>query len=407
MSQVKKESQVIPEGSGRVISMHDLVDQHAPRSEELKVVDSSNQQDVGFNIVDSLNNDSHAKLVEELAQRMRTPGNIETFAISYSVLRDENGLNQMEYAHWKYYVMWLPMMLIALYMMLKVGLYRFIFVPIRTVLTKKRTSKERLLLGPEKGTVFFDVFDDVGNLLHNGVTTSIALDVAYNLRKLRPKIKSVGAFLCDFWLNQPDGHGLRNRIKIIYKRMLQEVNLRLEDGKQVRLLGLASGSAQANIEVMANLKDRGKGHLLATTIVDLNQTSLHMARRLAESRGVMDSLDIKLENIKTYLANQDSNSWDIVEMVGFLDYRNDTSVIEICKEIRRVLKPEGVFLTSSISPSLWSFPVRWVVNWPLLIRRSKSEFEKLLRNAWNESDRFELRYVPTKTHVVAILTKNS
>lgn len=353
-----------------------------------------------------MTNENDVRLVEELARRMSGEGNVETFAIDYSVLQNEEEVARMEYTHWKYYFMWLPMMLVAVYMALKVGAYRFIFVPIHDLITKQKTSKERLLLGPKKGTIFFDVFDSIGNLLRNGVTTSIALDVAYNLRILRPRIRSVGAFLTDFWINQPDGHGLRNRIKIVYRKLLEEIETRSPDNfTEVKLLALAAGSAQANIEAIYRIKNLNPEVQVSATLVDLNERSLLMAQRLAENRGVQGQVNIRLENIKTYLANQSDNSWDIVEMVGFLDYRNDRSVIEICKEIRRVLKPGGVFITSSIAPSIWAFPVRWVVNWPLLIRRTKLEFFSLLKSSWEVKDKYEIRYVPTKTHVVAFLFK--
>lgn len=349
--------------------------------------------------------DANARIIEALATKMGEPDNVHTFAVDYSILHDEEAVKTMERVNPKYYVLLPAMLFVAFFMMLKVFFYRMAYVPLARVILKKKFSRERMLLGPRKGTIFFDKFDKLANLLRNGVTTSIALDIAYNLPKIRPRLDSIGEYLCDFWLNQPDGYGLRNRVKIIYTNLVDEMSKRLAFADDLKVLCLACGSAQAIIEALRAVKDKYPGKNIEITLVDLNRTSLKMAAFLAESRQVLENLTIKEQNIKDFLDNQPSDVWDMVEMVGFLDYRKDSSVTAISKQIRRVLKPGGIFITSSICPSLWSFAVRWVVNWPLLIRRGKESFKSILTKAWEAGDTVNLRYVPTKTHVVALLIK--
>ncbi len=350
-------------------------------------------------------NDERLELIEKLAVKMESPENYESFAIDHSILQDEEVVKTMERIQKKYYFLLPFMLILAVYMMFKVLAYRFIYVPFMAFFFKKKFTKERLLLGPKRGTIFFDKYNKVANLLRNGVTTSIALDITYNLPKIIAERRSISQCLVWFWINQPDGLGGRNRLKLIYSHIIEKVSNKLEISDEVNILSLACGSAQAIIEALAKLRKDYPSKKINLTLVDLNQTSLQMAKYLAEKRGVSSDIKLEIANIKNFLDNQPNNTWDIIEMVGFLDYRKNNSVIKISTAIRRILKPGGVFITSSVSPSLWSYTVRWVTNWPLLIRRSKNKFRKILMKGWQEDDNQYFRYVPTKTHVIAILTK--
>lgn len=350
-------------------------------------------------------NDVNARIIEALAIKMGHPDNVHTFAVDFSILNDEDAVKKMERVNFKYYILLPFMLFVAFFMMMKVLLFRIVYVPLAKTFLRKCFSRERMLLGPRNGTYFFDKLDSLANLLRNGVTTSIALDIAYNLPKIRPSLNTLGEYLCDFWLNQPDGYGLRNRVKLIYSHLVEEMSSRLANTDKLKVLCLACGSAQAILEALKKVKANYPDKAIEVTLVDLNKTSLKMAAFFGASRSVLGNLTILEQNIKEFLDGQPDDSWDMVEMVGFLDYRKDSSVTSIAKQIRRVLKPGGIFITSSICPSFWSYAVRWVVNWPLLIRRGKDSFRVILSRGWEANDTIVLRYVPTKTHVIALLTK--
>jgi len=103
------------------------------------------------------------------------------------------------------------------------------------------------------------------------------------------------------------------------------------------------------------------------------------------------------------MLRDERQTWPIIEMVGFLDYRSDRSLIDTCEQVRSRLSPGGRFMTATVCPSAWASIARWLANWPLLIRRGPRRFRALLQRAGFESDRDRYVREPCGTFLVAEL----
>ncbi|MBI2444007.1 MAG: class I SAM-dependent methyltransferase [Candidatus Magasanikbacteria bacterium] len=349
-------------------------------------------------VADAIVDESSGKH-EVLAAAVKTSREDTSLAIQYSLLAGAQA-TALERRWWPYLIAWLPMMILSAWLAVKVWWYRLVIRP---------ADKERWLLGPEEATVWFDRAHPYGKRVRNGVTTSVALDVIYSIGSAICQPRTWGERLMRFWLDQPDGQAVRNRLRITYREFLAELERLWNSGKghsseaPIRILSLACGSAQAIIEGSAEFRRRHPGVHLRLKLVDLNEPSLRRAAFLAQNRGVADMV-VVTDNLKKFVraVRVTGEQWDVVEMVGFLDYRPRRSLLKLCGEIRELLVGGGLFITAHIHPSLWSFEVRWVINWPLLIRRWPGTFRRLLRQAGFPADRTRFILEPNRIYTVAL-----
>lgn len=363
-----------------------------------------------------------------LAESIQTMPEDDSLATESSLLLNGETLEMVEYSRWLYIILWSLMMLYACWAVPKVWLYRlYLYLFHRPSITvsenesestldeKKTAWKEygkRWMLGPQNALWLFDGVHWLGKVVRNGVTTSEALDGinAVPVLCLRGKLNSFGGRLVRFWLNQPDGQSVRNRLRITYKEILKEICRLWESrlpGQKIHMLSLACGSAQATVEALAMFLaaySDAKGNV-ELHLVDLSGSSLMRAIHLAKERGVQSHVFIHIKDVKSFVKEQPADYWDIVEMVGFLDYRPWKSAVDICREIRRIMLVKGMFVSAHIGPNPWSFVVRWVINWPLLIRRTIKEYQQILNQAGFAEREIGMRVEPHRIHPVGVCRK--
>jgi len=340
--------------------------------------------------------------VEKLALSMLDDKQTYSFAIDNSILRNEEEVEKIRNFHWIYYITFPFAIILSIFVMFRITVYRFFHWNYKDSDDLKK--QERFVLGPIKPlSMFLDKLNPIAYAFRQGVTGSVSLDLGYNFTEtVYNKSNKFGDLVTRYWFNIPDAVGSRNRLKMTYTNLLNELERQYSLGnKSVRLVSLACGSAQATIEAVAKFKSFHSDVEVFITLIDLSSPSLKRASLLAKSRGIFNNIDILRENIKEHLPTLKSNSIDIVEMVGFLDYRNTRSIISISKEIRRILKDDGLYLTAIICPSFFSFVLRWAGGWPFLIRRTKEEFETLIVESGFLNSKDIYQYDTTKTFCVA------
>lgn len=368
-----------------------------------------------------------------LAEVIRTSDEDDSLALEHSLLRDPTEVERME-KHWAIYVAtWFFMIIVSLWVMIK-DLRYWWNLKDKYEDAKERAEdsgqpmdpkeeahfRERFLLGPEHGTSLFDGAHHLGYTVRNGVTTSAALDAIYSVNEIIKKADTRGEKWVKFWLNQPDGQAVRNRLKLTYLQIHNELcRLHAMGHREIKFLVLACGSAQASIEAVADflygrddLVDWNQNFIphdgvkVNLVLVDLNEPSLRRAARLAEKRRVSHTVHIVAENLNDFVLNEQDSSWDLIEMVGFLDYRKVESVVRICGQIRRLLKHDGLFVGAHICPNPWQFVVRWVINWPLLRRRTPEQYVRLLKQAGFLDDEITTAIEPNKIYVLSYARKD-
>lgn len=323
----------------------------------------------------------------------------DSYALKYSILQDPIEVENFE--RWKilYVVMWLPMLLVAIYVAVSHLFYLLVYRP---------QDSRRRLLGPAQMTYFFDKLTPLAATIRAGVTTSEALDALSAVPLVLAKPKNWREWVVWFWLNQPDAQGPRNRLRLTFKLVLEELGQLYAAGRgrtwqdPIRVVSLACGSAHATIEALACFLSKCPTAHVRLTLVDLNDISLGKAWRLAQKRNIAYCVKVVKQNLVKFVSSAREESWDIIEMVGFLDYRRAKSLVRLCTKIRSMLKSHtGLFVTAHINPSPWSLVVRWVTNWPGLRRRWPRTFKKLLIQSQFKDSEISIIVEPSLTHTVA------
>ena len=220
-----------------------------------------------------------------------------------------------------------------------------------------------------------------------------SLDIIYNFYHGR------GTWVDNFWIGIRNAQAVRNRKRVVKSFLIKhfsELAMRCE--KNLTILSVASGSAQAVIEAIGILRKRGVE--VTAYLYDRDETALENARTLAKKHGVEDAIRCVCEdvcNIRKVLRKLPK--CHVVEMVGLLDYFKSDSATKMIKIFKQLLREEGVFLVATINHNLECFFLRTVVNWKM-VYRSRREFSKVLRNSG--FSKFDFLEEPLGIHHIAV-----
>lgn len=255
-------------------------------------------------------------------------------------------------------------------------------------------------LNPKINTFWFDGISQKCRKVKENATSWRALDIIYNHK---PGIdKSLEGRVTDFWNGVRNIKAVRNRLRLMKKQLKENIQKLSKNEKEVRLLSIASGSAQGVIEVMKELK--AKGIFVKAIFLDLDPSAIEYSRKLAREAGLINQ--ITFINKSTRELTQIGRGFrpHIVELCGFLEYRPDEKAIDLLKRIYEILSPGGVLLTSNISPNPEMFFSYWVGNWPMIYRWPEKLSEIILKAGFGSRNCLIIQE-PLRIHNVAVCKK--
>ena len=202
-----------------------------------------------------------------------------------------------------------------------------------------------------------------------------------------------------------NAQAVRNRLRIIVSELKKAIQVSPESDDEVRILSIASGSAQSLFMAVKALEKEGFSKKVRLLLLDLDQTaldhSLMLAKRFHFPRSRIISVTGSTASVEETI-NVNGFRPHIVEMAGFLDYRPDKKAVELMSRIHCLLPTEGRFITCHIHPNLERHFLRWVLCWPM-VYRTKDNFLRLIQ----ESAGWSIRRItePHGIHTVAVCTK--
>lgn len=250
---------------------------------------------------------------------------------------------------------------------------------------------------PNINTFWFDGLGLSNRAIKEGAASWRALDIIYNYPF--GQARGLQGIVDNFWVGMINAQAVRNRLKLV-KQEIRRAILRFSDNDEIRLLSLAAGSAQGVIEVMAELRD--SGIRVRALLVDIDQTALDYAVKLAYRHGVGD----QIKTVKTSVAQVARISRNfqpqIIEMLGLLDYIPQDKAIRLVGNIYNSLEANGIFLTCNIRHNPERHFLKWVINWPM-IYRTLDELEQIIGGAGFSNYRFINE--PLKVHCLVIAQK--
>ncbi len=238
----------------------------------------------------------------------------------------------------------------------------------------------------------------------DNATNHQALEVLYSKGELFSIKKLGNRFFKYIWFNVHNSKAVRNRLKFV-KRELKNHLLGIgEKDREIEIISIASGSSRAIIETVQ------QGHYLpdaklSLTFLDKNEDAIQYSKRLSTN---IEHLPIRLEwvqdTVGNFLRNLPDKKYDVVEIVGLLDYFSDDKVLEVFSGINRVLQPGGVLITSNVSHNKEERFITRVIDWPMIYRTAE-ELAALANRAGFEYNKMRAFYEPLKIHGMVVAKK--
>lgn len=247
----------------------------------------------------------------------------------------------------------LPLMwALAVWSLAKTLLVVLLWIGPYTLVTKRslnlalKHSRRRWYEGPPKvASIWFDGLSLTLREIRSGSRGFRALDVIYNWRFHDPP-GTLGHRLAKWWLGMRNAQAVRNRFRITKHWLAEEIRKVASSGRDVRVLSIACGSAQAVIEAVVETQAAicGSGLSIEVRLLDRDLEALEYAQALAQKRGVdrfFRYYQCTAEEFVTHACEGGAWRPDLVEMVGFLDYRSARKVVSLLARIRQQLDAGG------------------------------------------------------------------
>lgn len=273
-------------------------------------------------------------------------------------------------------------------------------LPLMWTLTIWVAFKKKVLgINPKINTFLFDGLSEPCRQIKEGAGSWRALDIIYNFPF--GEEDGIRGRASDFWIGMINAQAVRNRLKLVKRELTKAIREIAGKEKEVRLLSLASGSAQAVIEVVAELKDIN----IQVTLLDLDPTAIDYSRGLARKHGVEGKFTFIAGSIlDNFKRTTNGARPHIIEMIGFLDYRPRDKAIRLVQKIYEFLLPEGKFLTANTSPNPEQHFLEWVIDWPMIYRTPK-ELGDLIESGGFSLGNYKIICEPLRLHALAICQK--
>lgn len=279
--------------------------------------------------------------------------------------------------------------------------FYFLMLPIIWLLTIWVAIKKKILSPNLKtNTLWFDGLSSFAREVKNNATRWKALDIVYNHPIYKDK-NFIDIITTEFWWhNLLSTRATRNRLRLLKHLLKNEIQNYLNHYPEVRIISVASGSAQGVIEVIKDFREKPVRVLL----LDLDTSALEYSKKLAKEAQVEDKIIFVNKSAKELENIGKEFSPHIVEVVGFLMYRPKEKAIKLVERIHRILVPNGALLISQDNYIPERFFLYFVVNWPIIFRSPEEFSEILIKGGFNPSY-FKIIYEPIKMHGIAICKK--
>ncbi len=219
---------------------------------------------------------------------------------------------------------------------------------------------------------------DAATVTKNGGSTT-ALEAMYTRHHRRPFSRGLFQGIADyFWhhvISQPKA--LRNRLAIVESLLEEEIVNRTglsPAGGSLALLNVAGGSSRAVIHTLVKL---GETAAVKVTNIDKDERAIALGKRLAEASGVSDSFRWVLGDVRTLGHILPGERFDLIEVVGLLDYFSDAKFVALLTTLHEHLTEGGALIIANVMPNAEAPFVR-KTGWPEMFYRRPKEVTALL-----------------------------
>jgi SAM-dependent methyltransferase len=272
--------------------------------------------------------------------------------------------------------------------------FYFLFAPIFLLIALYVYLKKKIIPNPKYNFYFFDGASKLCREVKENAAKWRALDLTYNYRSE----KNSDLIYDFFWHNLRNACALRNRLKLVKFLLIKNIEEVSKKENEVRLISVAAGSAQGVIEAITKVKE--KGILIKGILIDLDHSAIEYSKKLAQEMEIENQLTFINKTASSIIEIGKDFKPNLIEMVGFLEYRPFDKAVKLVTSIYQVLEKGGVFLVSQIAPNAESLFLKEVINWPMIYRRPE-ELAKILSLSGFSLDNCIFYEEPLMVHYIA------
>ncbi|MDI6717495.1 MAG: class I SAM-dependent methyltransferase family protein [Patescibacteria group bacterium] len=280
--------------------------------------------------------------------------------------------------------------------------FYYLTLPVMWVLTLWVMAKKKCFnSNPKTNTFWFDGLSYPCRRIKENSGKWKSLDIIYHFKFGRER--GISGCVSDYWIEMMNAQAVRNRLKLVTRELLQVIkNFNYRGVKTVKILSVASGSAESVLQAMSRTR-----HIRSTALLaDFDQSALANSKAIAEREHLSERCQTLLDNVlllgRTSRRMTKTNFPHIVEMVGLLDYFDDVTIISLLKKIYNILPEGGVLVTGHIRKNPEQYFLKWVINWDMNYR-TITDLDKLICEGGFRNRKIILE--PHGIHMVAVCRK--
>ncbi len=218
-----------------------------------------------------------------------------------------------------------------------------------------------------------------------------------------------GAFLVEY--GQPEALDVTSRLfataQAVYEYFIRCINL---GQAYIRVCSIASGSSRGVLDAAYRARQYcwDEGIAVPTfefRFVDLDSEALRSSGDSAELRGFKNVTLYQMGASEFFESMKLLGfTFDVIEMVGLVDYLNDKKAVKYHEACRKLLVPGGMYVTAHINKTKWAFSVKYRTGWPGLRRRTPETLRRHLIEAGFIFYQITLETMPAcRAHTVAVV----
>lgn len=237
-------------------------------------------------------------------------------------------------------------------------------------------------------------------------TTHKALEILYNDGYPERAGNWLQRFFHLVWFSTANSRAVRNRLRLVKREITGKLMSLAKEKGEIRMLSIASGSARAVIESMEAAREKLAGKSVIAVFLDKNPAALEYSKALAARAALPFELHWVNDSAGNYLrSGRAGEKYDIVEMVGLMDYFDDDRAEATFAQINDRLHPGGMLVTANICDNYERRFVTKVVGWDM-IYRTADDLAKLVMQAGFKHNAVRAMYEPFKIHAVVVAEKS-
>ena len=226
-----------------------------------------------------------------------------------------------------------------------------------------------------------------GKLVSQKPASALSMEIIYNMPKKSlffvKSLKELNSIIFDRLLYQTKA--LRNRLRIVTYLIKESLLNQLDKNDNIFILSLGGGSLRSIISAISELRRPDLIGKITIWNVDNDESVISLIEEVKREFH-LNNLRIKILNlnIKEFFKDFEKyvdNAFDIVELIGFLDYLPEEEVINCLNNIYSLLKNNGILICSNIAPNN---ETRFLENlgWPPMYYRNIVDWVYILNKTY-------------------------